>query len=91
VPGASKKQVKRVAKTAIYYKINNEGSLVARKNVQDVFDIKIPKIEEREDLTEHELGHQIIYALDKKKIIWKRMRKFIEGTISKCEICIKHG
>ena len=41
------------------YKINDDGSLVARKNVKDVFDIKIPKIEEREDivLTEHELGH----------------------------------
>jgi hypothetical protein len=96
LPGASKKQVKRVSKAALYYKIKDDGSMVARNNIKQLFDITIPKLEERQDivLKEHELGHpkteKIKQALDLKKIFWKNMRKFIDDVISQCDICIKH-
>ena len=96
LPGASKKQVKRVSKASLYYKINDDGTMVARNNVKNLFDITIPRLEERLDivLKEHELGHpkveKIKQALDLKKIFWKNMRKFIDDVISQCDICIKH-
>jgi hypothetical protein len=75
LPGASKKQVKRVSRASLYYKINDDGSMVARNNIKNLFDIKIPELEERLDivLKEHELGHpkteKIKQALDLKKNI----------------------
>ena len=96
IPGASNRQVKRVEKHAPFYRLNEDESISARKNIQDEFKINIPKPSERQELilTEHELGHPktegVIQRLKEKKIQWKNMQRDIEKIISLCDICIRH-
>ena len=96
IPGASRKQVKRIEKHAPFFKLNDDDTILARLNSNDEFDITIPKPEHRQEivLKEHELGHpkgeKIEQSIRSKKIMWKNMRKFIDDLISLCDICIKH-
>ena len=96
VAGASRKQVKRVEKSATLYKIKEDGTIMARKNRDHEFTITIPKPENREEiiLKEHELQHsksgKIVYNLSSKNIFWKNMEKQIDDLISLCEVCIRY-
>ncbi len=96
VAGASNKQVKRVNKAAKLFRINEDGTIVARHTILDEFEIIIPKPEDRQELVlkEHELGHpngeKIEKALKEKNFFWKNMRKLIDELVSLCDICIKH-
>ena len=96
IPGASNKQVKRVEKHAPFYRLNEDESISARKNINDEFTIKIPKPSERQEiiLTEHEIGHPktdgVISRLKEKQIQWKNMQKDIEKILALCDVCIRH-
>ena len=95
-PGTSKKQVKRVERSAELYKLLDNGEIIARKNPTLEFNLTVPKPEERESiiLKEHEINHakssKIHSSLSAKNIFWKNMNKTIDSVINKCTICLKY-
>jgi len=96
LPGISRKQANRVEKASTLYKLNADGTIMARKNSTLEFNLTVPKPELRESiiLKEHELSHtkagKIHSSLSSQNIYWRNMTKFIETVVSKCSICLKY-
>ncbi len=96
VSGASKSQVKRVEALSNIYRLDDTGTIYARKNSSFDFTIKVPKPEERFEILarEHELTHakveRMVKNLSEKSIHWKSISKDAHQLVNSCDICLKY-
>ena len=91
----SKALVKKIEADARHYNYNSKG-VFYRKMIAGIEYLKVPKIEEREDiiLRHHDLGHfspGSTYDSLKVKYYWYKMLEQVAKVLEKCEVCLRNN